>query len=153
MCGVYSWRLLWEPQWGFFNKMSSEARVPLSFPIHTVRRCFFLFQGRIKIRYFVCVSVMVWHLEPRGLRKWEQWCQLMRCLYAGLYKTSKFTALSWDGYLKHGQTCMFITQVSNMLLLYFLYLHATCTQYVDREARYIVFECVRSYHIRLLVIK
>lgn len=41
-----------------------------------------------------------------------------------------------------------------MLLPYFfIYLHAADTQDADREARYIVFDCVRSYHVRLLVIK
>lgn len=67
---------------------------PPSFALYIpVRRCLFLFQGRIKIRQFVCACVCVcffvtvWLLEPRGLCKWEQWCQLIKCLCAGLCST------------------------------------------------------------------
>lgn len=64
-----------------FNKMSSEARAPLSLPLQIpVRKYVFLFQGKVKVRYSVCVSVMVLCLEPRGLCHWEQWCQLIKCL-------------------------------------------------------------------------
>ena len=117
-----------------FNKMSSEARVTVPKPLSLcifLREDAFSSRSRIKITYFVCVSVTIWHLEGRGSYNWKQWCQLIKSLQAVLYKTSKFTALSRDCYLKHGQTLLLITQFK---CLYFLYLHTTNTQQSDREA-------------------
>lgn len=69
-----------------FNKTSSEARVTtpkLSPSVYSWEKSYFFpapSHSSIKITCFVCVFVMLWHVEGIEAHNWKVWCQLIKSL-------------------------------------------------------------------------